>query len=80
MDHWIHAELNLSHEEMLRKVKVIGRTKDENGDGTASCDPNIFLYTFTYDFEFFDGEIKENSADVIAENIHSQVDEDGCNI
>ena len=34
----------------------------------------------TYDVEFSDGEIKEHSANVIAENMRSQVDEDGCNI
>ena len=33
----------------------------------------------TCDVEFSDGEIKEHSANVIAENMHSQVDEDGCN-
>ena len=33
-----------------------------------------------YDVDFSDGEIKECSANVIAENIHSQLNEDGRNI
>ena len=33
----------------------------------------------TYDVDFSDGEIKEYSANVIAENMYSQVDENGCN-
>ena len=47
---------------------------------TVSYDTNIFLNTLTYDIEFSDGDIKEWSANVIAENMHSQVDEDGRNI
>ena len=46
---------------------------------TGSCDKNFFLKTFTYDVEFPDGDIKECSANVIAENVCSQVDEDGSN-
>ena len=73
-DQWINAELNLPQGELLRKEKVIGRTKDGNGDLAGSCDPNPFLNALTYD-----GEIKEHSANVIAENMYSQVDENGCN-
>ena len=32
---WIHAEINLPQGEMLWKEKVIGRTKDGNGDATG---------------------------------------------
>ena len=47
-DQWIHAELNLPQGELLRKAKVIGRTKDGNGDVAGSCEPNAFLNTLTY--------------------------------
>ena len=60
-------------------MKVVGRTKDDNGDATGSCDPNTFLNDLTYDVEFSDGEIKEHSDNTIAKNICSQVDKDGCN-
>ena len=79
-DQWTHAELNLPQGELLRKATVIGQTKDGNVDLTVSHDPNPFLNTLTYDVDFSDGEIKEHSANVIAENMCSQVDEDGCNI
>ena len=57
-DQWIHAELNLPQGQLLRKVKVIGRTKDGNGDVASSCNPDPFLNALTYDVEFYDGEIK----------------------
>ena len=47
---------------------------------TSSYDPHPFLNIFTYDVEFSDGEIEQHSVNVIAENMHSQVDEDGSNI
>ena len=47
-DQWIHAELNLPQGELLRKAKVIGRTKDGNGDVIGSYDPNPFLNALTY--------------------------------
>ena len=43
----------------------------------GSHDPNIFLNTLNYDVELPDGEIKEQLANVIDENIHAQVDEYG---
>ena len=51
-----------------------GRTKDSNGDTMGSCEPNPFLNALTYD-----GEIIDYSANVIAENLCSQVNEDGHN-
>ena len=77
---WVRDELNLPQGKLLRKVKVIGRTRDLNVDITGSYDLNPFLSTLKYDVEFSDGEIKEHSANVIAEKTHSQVDEDGRNI
>ena len=71
--------MNLRQGGLLRKEKVIGQTKDGNGDATGSCDYNLLFNALTYDVEFSNSEIKECSANVIAENMHSQVDEDGCN-
>ena len=56
---------------------MVGRSKDVNIEIEGSCDPNYFLNTLNYDVEFSNGEIREHSNDVIAENMHSQVDEDG---
>ena len=69
----------MSQGELLRKAKVIGRTKDGNRDVICSYDHNHFLNTLTYDVEFSYVEIKEYSVNVIAKNVYSQVDEDGYN-
>ena len=60
-------------------MKIVGRNKDGNGDMTRSHDPNPFLNTLTFDIDFSDGNVKEHSDNVIAENLHSQADEDGHN-
>ena len=57
--------------KLLRKEKVIGRTKDGNGDAMVSHDPNPFLSALTYDVELSNEEIKEFSDNVIAEIIYS---------
>ena len=49
---WIHVELNLPQRELLRKSKVIGRTKEVNGDLIGSHNPNPFLDGLTYDVQF----------------------------
>ena len=79
-DQWIRAEINLPKEDLIQKEKVIGRTKDGNGDATGSHDSNPFNNTFNYEVEFSDDKVIEHSYNVIADNIHSQVDEDGRNI
>ena len=44
---------------LLRKVKFVSRSKDENGEITGSCDPNPFPNILIYDVEFPGGNIKE---------------------
>ena len=78
-DEQIHKELNLPRGKLLWKVKVFGRSKDSNGDITGPHDPNPFLNDLIYDVDFSDGKTKEHSDNVIAENIHSQADENGRN-
>ena len=56
---------------------MIGRAKDSNGEIIGTYNENPFLNTIVYDVEFPDGEIKEYGANVIAENMYSQVDPDG---
>ena len=43
------------------------------GEVVSSYNENPFLNTLVYDVQFPDGEIKEYVANVIAENIYSQV-------
>ena len=53
-----HAELNLPQGDLLRKTKVIGRTKDGNCDVAGSHYPYPFLNTLNDDIEFSDGKSK----------------------
>ncbi len=76
-DRMINAELNMPQGEEMRHAKVIGRSKDADGNivGTYHDDP--MLNSLVYDVEFPDGQVKEYAANVIAENMYAQVDADG---
>jgi hypothetical protein len=76
-DHLIHAELNLPQGETMQHAKVTGRSKDDTGSTIGTYDHNPMLNTMLYDVEFPDGSVKEYAANIIAENMFSQVDPDG---
>ena len=44
---------------------------------SGSYDDNPFLNSIVYEVEFPDGQVKEYAANIIAENMLSQVDSDG---
>ena len=50
---------------------------DENGQAIGAHIDNHLLSTLVYDVEFTDGDVKKYSANLIAENILSQVNPDG---
>ena len=62
---------------MLRAASGQGseRDADENLIGNANANP--LLDTRLYEVEFPDGDIREYAANVIAESIYSQVDDEG---
>ena len=76
-DHWIHAEVTLPQGENMHQAKVIGRSKDEDGNIVGTYDNNPYANTMVYDVEFPDGEVKEYAANVIAESMYAQVDANG---
>ena len=73
----IDAELMLPQRDQLRPAKVRRRTADPDGRVTGTYNSNPLMNTLTYDVEFDDGEVKEYAANVIAENLLSQVDDEG---
>ena len=73
----IHAEVILPQGEELSSAKVRGRSQDSSGEQIGTYDPNPLLNTLLYDVEFTDGTLKQYSANIIAENMYSQVDEEG---
>ena len=76
-DKLIHAEVALPQGDTLRQAKVTGRTIDPSGATIGTYNENPMLNTLMYDVEFPDGEVKEYAANVIAENLFAQVDDEG---
>ena len=76
-DHWIYAEPNLPQGDEIKKVKVIGRSKDNDRNIIGKYGSNPILNTMVYDVEFPDGTIRKYGANMIAENMYSQVDSEG---
>ena len=76
-DHMINAEVRMHVGDGLVTGKVIGRTMGDHGQEMGRYDDNPLLNSIIYDVEFPDGQVKEYAANVIAENMFSQVDSDG---
>jgi hypothetical protein len=76
-DHLIHAEVVLPKGEQMQMARVIGRSKSDDGRILGIHDDNPMLNTLLYDVQFPDGTIKEYAANVISENMFSQVDAEG---
>ena len=76
----IHTEVLLPQGENVKSAKVKGLTKDVNGDIIGTLDDNLLLNSILYDVEFPDGAVKQYAANTIAQNMYSQVDEDGYSI
>jgi len=84
MDEFPDHEIMMDAEVMLPKdgglyqsARVIGRSKNASGNYIGNYHPNPVLNTQVYDVMFPDGAVMQYSANLIAENIMSQVDEDG---
>ena len=57
--------------------KVNQRTIGPDGQVTGTYDNDPFLNSIIYDVEFPDGQVKEYTANIIAENMLTQGDSDG---
>lgn len=77
-DGYINAEVLLPQDgEHMRAAKVMGKAKDSNGKIIGQHNANPILNTTVYNVMFPDGGVQQYAANTIAENIFSQVDEDG---
>ena len=76
-DYLIHAEVLLPQGEEVKSAKVKGRAKDANGKPVGNFNSNPLLNSIVYDVEFPDGAVKQYAANVIAENMYSQMDSEG---
>ena len=80
-DKMIDAEVILGQGDKLRTVTVKARSLGEDGRTIGTYyDEHHILNSVVYDVEFPDGEIHEYSTNVIAENLLSQVDDEGFTV
>ena len=79
-DRLINAEVELQSGELMQTGKVIGRSVNHEGAIDGSYDDNPMLNSLLYDVEFPDGQVKEYSANLIAENMLTRVDSDGFSV
>ena len=76
-DLYIDAEVLLPQDgEHLRAARVIRRARDKDGKQFGTYNQKLMLNTNVYEVMFPDGSISKYAANIIAENIFSQVDED----
>jgi hypothetical protein len=76
-DKLINAEVQLQLGEHMTSAKVKSRALDSNGSVVGNYDDNPMMNSIIYEVEFPDGQVKEYSANTIAENMLTQVDSDG---
>ena len=79
-DKIINAEVMIQNGDEMAMGKVTRRSLDADGRTTGTYHDNPFLNTITYDVEFPDGQVKEYGANIIAENMLTQVDSDGYSL
>jgi len=79
-DNMINAEIILQQGDKLQLGKVKRRSIDDSGKTIGTYSDNPILNSIIYEVEFPDGELKEYAANILAENMLSQVDDEGHNI
>ena len=77
-DLYIHNEVLLPQNgEYMQAAKVISSARDSKGVPIGSYNVNPALNTKVYDVQFPYGSIQQYAANIMAENLDSQVDEEG---
>ena len=71
----INAEVLMDHEDSKQLAKVVRQSVEPDGKVLGGAESTA--KSLIYDVEFPDGVVKKYSANVIAENILSQVDQSG---
>jgi hypothetical protein len=61
----------------IQHGKVVQRSVDPEGQVIGTYNDKPWLNTMSYDVEFNDGSVREYSANLIAENMIAQCDEEG---
>jgi len=77
MDKYLGAELLLPHGDGMRRARVTARHKDDDGHPLGRAHPNPILDSRLYDIQYPDGSTDIVNANLIAENLYAQVDNEG---
>ena len=78
-DKHISAKVCLPRGDNMAYGTVLKRKRDADGELVGKSNANPLLDTSTYEVKFDDGEVDTYSANLIAEHVYSQVDDDGYN-
>jgi hypothetical protein len=73
----VSAEVLLPKGDYEYIARVVGRKRDNNGNPIGQYNPNPLLDTTVLEVEFPDGTIQDYAANVVAEALFTQVDQDG---
>jgi hypothetical protein len=76
-EQYVGASVQLSIGDKVHTGKVTGRKRGLDGMERGKASANPILDTRTYNVEFSDGCSEEYTANVIAENMYAQCDEEG---
>ena len=76
-DGYLTASVMLPRGGEVLKAQVVARKRDSNGNPIGRAHSNPILDTREYVVEFEDGVQDEYAANLIAENMYSQIDEEG---
>ena len=79
-DKIINSEVQLQLGDDMVTGKVSRRALGPDGKVAGSYDDNPVLNSIVYEVEFPDGQVKEYAANVIAENMLTQVDSEGFSL
>lgn len=77
LDSLIGAELNLPQQHEMRRAKVLRRSRNSEGEHVGNFHENPLLNSTVYDVEFLDGEVQQVGANITAQHMFEQVDDDG---
>jgi hypothetical protein len=76
-DQYVGASVQLSIGDKVQTGKVTGRKRGLDGVSRGRASANPILDTRTYNVEFPDSRSEEYTANVIADNMYAQCDEEG---
>ena len=79
-DEYLSVEVMLPYGGQLKRAKVKNRKRDEDGKPVGLRNQNPILDSREYEVEFPDGSVDFVTANIIAENLYSQVDAEGNSV